>query len=915
MSFNPLIESAIPKFTLIPLFGLMLALAAGILAARVFDLTWPAWLVLTLIATAATIVWVRSGDYQRGTIAVVASFVLAGALSAATDSTRNHAPNRIAAIYDAGRINFDSQIELTGRLRREPEETPDGFLLWLEAEKIKFQSNEQTAAGQIRLTLPIDSAETRRFFDDLQLHYAARIKVAATITREDRFRNIGTQSFRQILQMQDLDATGLIKRIGSIEKLNDAPRWNLLTVIYRLRIGLINRFRRYFDSPTTGIMAASLLNNRYFLDKTTSDNFRDGGTFHVLVISGVHITFIGFLAAWLMRRLTKNLVAQFIAANVFLWTFAFAVGAEVPVTRAAAMFTILHLGALFYREATALNSFGAVGLLLLAWRPADLFDVSFQLTFASVGALVAFAFPLFKKLQAVGEWRPSEETPVPPICPKWVKNLAEILFWSERKWQRAQRRQTWKARLFKSDLAIKCERWRIQSVLQFVFASIAVSLIITMFLLPLTTIYFHRFSPAGLVLNVFTEILMAAETFVALFALLVAQISETLARPFIALTEMLNAMMTFSVEPFRQIGVASFRVPIYSGWAKIIYLVYYLPIISLTIAVNRWNPFEISNLKSQISNRKLIYALLTAHGLLLTVILFHPFSDAITNGELRVDFLDVGQGDSALITTPRGTKFLIDGGGRPDFRRPTLDDEGHQIETFEPDARGIGEAVVSEFLWQNGVSQVDFIMPTHADADHIDGLNDVAKNFTVRQAFAGRTPPNRREFQRFTESLQTNHIPLEKLARGETFEIDDVKFQVLSPTLATDETAKTTNNDSVVLLVIYGARRFLFTGDAEAEAERQLLEQPENLISDVVKVAHHGSKTSSIPQFIAATKARFAVISVGRQSPYGHPKPEIVQRWLDSNATVMTTGQNGTITFTTDGESLRLQTFVDDKKN
>src|SRR5205823_8194676 len=117
--------------------------------------------------------------------------------------------------------------------------------------------------------------------------------------------------------------------------------------------------------------------------------------------------------------------------------------------------------------------------------------------------------------------------------------------------------------------------------------------------------------------------------------------------------------------------------------------------------------------------------------LLLTVVLFHPLSGARADGILHIDFLDVGQGDSALITTPDGTTLLIDGGGRPNIDWNASDDAEP---AFERDTGSIGERVVSEYLWSLGLDRVDYILPTHADADHIDGLNDVARNFKVRGA-------------------------------------------------------------------------------------------------------------------------------------------------------------------------------------
>src|SRR5690606_20900807 len=131
--------------------------------------------------------------------------------------------------------------------------------------------------------------------------------------------------------------------------------------------------------------------NKQFLDRQTAEIFRDGGTFHVLVISGLHITFIGALLLFFVRLFTRRRMAQFVVTATLLWTYSLAVGAGSPVIRAVVMFTIFLFGYAVYRTGSLTNTLGACGLVLLAWRPNDLFDPSFQLTMVSVGAIVAAA--------------------------------------------------------------------------------------------------------------------------------------------------------------------------------------------------------------------------------------------------------------------------------------------------------------------------------------------------------------------------------------------------------------------------------------------------------------------------------------------------------------------------------------------
>ncbi len=296
----------------------------------------------------------------------------------------------------------------------------------------------------------------------------------------------------------------------------------------------------------------------------------------------------------------------------------------------------------------------------------------------------------------------------------------------------------------------------------------------------------------------------------------------------------------------------------------------------------------------------------------IALIVIHPFSEGAATGKLRIDFLDVGQGDSALVTFPDNTTLLIDGGGQPGpFKRggmTTLDDGVE--ESFQRETRSIGESVVSEYLWWRGLDQVDYILATHADADHVDGLNDVARNFAVRAALVARTPDRDDEYATFAQTLSEKQIPLRLIGAGDVLRFGAVTVSVLWPPPTADAQAPSGNNDSIVLRLQLGERALLLTGDIEKAGESGMLQAQANLRTDVIKVGHHGSKTSSTPRLIAAAQPRFAVISVGQTSSFGHPNREVVERWRASGAQVLTTGSSGTITVTTDGRDLKVETFV-----
>jgi competence protein ComEC len=295
--------------------------------------------------------------------------------------------------------------------------------------------------------------------------------------------------------------------------------------------------------------------------------------------------------------------------------------------------------------------------------------------------------------------------------------------------------------------------------------------------------------------------------------------------------------------------------------------------------------------------------------LLLSLLVLHPFSAMRPDGKLHIDFLDVGQGDAALLTMPDGTTLLVDGGGRPNINQRNAQ-EGDEEPAFERDARSIGEGVVSQYLWARGMDRVDYILATHADADHIDGLNDVAGNFEVRSAIVARTPADDPEYLRFAGTMRRAGRPVEEIGAGDVLHFGEVSAQVLWPPPGGGGQAPSRNNDSILMLIRYGDKTFLMTGDIEKEGEAAVLSEGMDLRSDLVKVAHHGSKTSSTLGMVSATRPALAIISVGRTSMFGHPNKDVVERWRASGAEVMTTGQRGTISVVTDGHGIMIETFV-----
>ena len=898
-----------------PVFVLAVALSVGILAGHYLALQSETILVISITlgvgVALSSIAMTSKRKPWPASIFLISGFFCTGILLSLIEN-RPIPPNRIARMYDEGLIASGEPVELTGVIQGQPEAAPDSFYLTLRAESIRFKGTERNATGALLLLAHARAPQIAEEYDALELRHGARVRVMTTLDREDNFRNPGASSFTEYLERKSYDGTGVLKSPLLIERLNDERVFLPLAWLYEWRQQLQREFSKRFSPETAGVLGAALLGNQYNISRTAAERFRAGGTFHVLVISGLQIAFIGGLVLVIVRGLTRRKLLQFVLAATFLWAYTIAVGADASVVRSALMFTIFALAPVVGRRANTLNSLGGAALLLLVWKPNDLFDPSFQLTFLSVLSIVVLAVPLLQKMQQVGAWRPTMDTPYPPDCSEWFRLLSEAIFWSDRAWRKEIATSNISYRLFKTPIAARLERWHVQRLLRFTVAAIVVSASVQVVMLPLLVIYFHRLSMASLLLNIFVGVLMAMLAFVALAAVLLSHLSLRLGTPLVLLAEKVNWLMIHLVDPFTSLHIASIRLPHYSGWPASIYVLYYLPLGFLVFALARWNPLRpasIVKIKSRIFSAPRLRLASVTFAAAIAVIVFHPFSAAGPDGKLHVDFLDVGQGDSALLTMPDGTTLLVDGGGRPNINRSNADDVDAD-EPFERDTRSIGEAVVSEYLWARGLDRVDYILATHADADHIDGLNDVARNFKVRGAIVARAPANDPEYSRFATTMTEISVPVQKIGAGDVLRMGNVTAQVLWPPPGRDDNAPSGNNDSIMLLLRIGNRGFLLTGDIEKEGEASVLKEGTALHSDVVKVAHHGSKTSSTAAFVTATHPSLAIISVGRHSIFGHPNREVVERWRAGGAEVMTTGQRGTITVVTDGRALNGSPFI-----
>lgn len=250
----------------------------------------------------------------------------------------------------------------------------------------------------------------------------------------------------------------------------------------------------------------------------------------------------------------------------------------------------------------------------------------------------------------------------------------------------------------------------------------------------------------------------------------------------------------------------------------------------------------------------------------------------------KVSFIDVGQGDSVLIQLPwnRGN-YVIDVGGQMAFEKEQW------AERKEPFS--VGKNIVTPVLKANGISTLDKLIVTHSDADHMEGLIDVGGAMHIKELVYAEGGETKSIMQKALKALPK--IPRKAVLAGYSWMKGDATFQVISPI----QKGEGGNNDSIVITAVLDNKRWLFTGDIEKETELALLENP-LIKADILKVAHHGSKTSTTPAFIEQVKPTISIISCGLNNRFGHPREETLETLEKANTTIYRTDLQGEIIYT-----------------
>jgi competence protein ComEC len=720
---------------------------------------------------------------------------------------------------------------------------------------------ELEPGARARVTVPLQEGD-----HGLEFGYGRRVQFEAKVRRPRNFGNPGTFDYVRYLARRNIYWTASVPRGTPITVLEDECGSPLKAIIYELRVSALNRIETLYpgDSYAQAMTKAVLIGDSTNLERVWVEQFRRTGTYHALVISGLHVV---VLAGTLYRLLRWCFISELLAgllAAIGVWVYAAVTGGSPPAVRAAGGFTLYLVGRHMYRRGRILNLLAVVAVVYLALDPYQIFDASFQLSFLSVAAIGAFAEPITRAVmnrvrkagQSLGEssWDAGME-------PRQAEFRVELRLLIEMLalWTRIPARALTRA----CELAMRGLAWAgglfiLSAVMQIALA------------LPMA-VYFHRISVSGLTANLVVTPLMSLMVPVGFAAIF------TGFGPVAWLAHLLLDGSA-SVARWHTQFEPAHRIPDPPVWAALLLVA---SLVLAAAAIRLWPRLRWAVLGGAFAAFGLVFAA--------------PFEPLVPRGTLELTAIDVGQGEALLITTPERYVLLVDAGGIPVFgraRKPRLE---------------IGEDVVSPYLWRRRIQRVDAIAMTHAHEDHIGGLAALVENFNPAEIWTGAVPEGSPGTDVLNRARQRGVRVLQRNA-GEAFSFGGVDVEVLSPAGDYQPRDKPHNDDSLVLRLRFGEHSFLLTGDMERQAEWSLIDRGVLTRTTVLKVAHHGSRSSTLPEFLEATRPTFAIISAGYGNLFRHPHPELLERLEAHKTAILRTDQSGLITIRSDGRRLSVQT-------
>jgi competence protein ComEC len=860
-----------------PAVGLLAGAAFGLLAP---DLPhFPVYAFLIVCGAVAWWAW-RAAHARVLSAAVVASFFVGGAVLAGDAWQRAWRPSLWNAFEElaraqrsegeaAGRrlpLDEEAFAVIDGVLRADAAPTQSGVSLSVEVEGLDGQDRQDgrdvqdrqegrdgrdgqdgpRISGGIIVTV-VGSLATERM---AEWRAGRRVRMPVQLRRPSRYLNPGVPDLERALARRGTRLVGSVKSGALVDVIEHGNRLDEAMAAARAfaRRAIADAVGPW-GAQSAAIVAAIVLGDRAGLDQEVQRRLQEAGTYHVIAISGSNIAILAGLLLSAFRIAGWLGRGAMLSAIVTLLVYARLVGDGASVDRATLMAVVYLSARAVDQRSPPLNALAVVAAMVVATDPLSVVDPAFLLTFGATLAILL-------------------------VIPAVATINAEHAEHAEKK--------SLSASSASSALIVVAAR-----TIRSMFAASAAA---EALLLPVGAAIFSRVTFAGLGLNFLAIPLMGVAQIAGMVVVPLSAVSRPAALAAGWAAHAGAAGLVKSATLVDRTPMLTYRLaPPF--WAAI--AVYY---VALAVAWTLWrHRATITGSAEAPSARAARRAAAIVATCAAIWILIDPRAlvAATGDGRLHITFLDVGQGDSIFVRFPRGRSMLVDTGGLS------------PSSSFD-----IGDRVVAPVMREAGIRRLDYLVLTHGDPDHIGGAPLILREFWPREVWEGIPVPRFEPLTALRMAVQASGARWANVDAGDGTEVDGVQVTARHPTPADWERQKVRNDDSIVLELRWRDVSVLLTGDIGKEPERAvaLTLSPSRL--RILKVPHHGSLTSSTREFLEAVRPQVAVVSAGRSNHFGHPVPEVIDRYREIGAELFRTDRDGAVTVNSDGWTVNVDTFL-----
>ena len=865
-------------FAAAPMFFAACCFALGVAGIH-FIWVSPAWLLFEMLCSATVTIVSAHKATRVALLPLGCVFALLGAFCA--EMARAPDPQtQLTLLADNTQKTFLGEIVRIGPLKQDAWTAP--FSNKAREEQSQRIDLRISAVGSRQYAVPVSGGLQLTVYAPLQAafpHLACGSLVRVTVAAHppERYFDPGVWDAAAYLRGQGIGALGSTAA-AHVDVLRTAQHRSPGCWLHSMQQAASGKLIAFADDPSAsklpaslrldhedaGMLTAMLTGDRTYLQRRVRTGFERTGSFHLLVVSGMHLAIFAGVIFWIAGLVRLPRLPATLATIGLSFGYALFTGFGQPVQRSFWMVALYLIGRLFWRERNSMNAIGFAALFLLAVDPHSLLEPSFQMTLLSVVAIADIAAPVAQKTFApllhgahylwllamdatlpprVAQFRVSLRMIAEALRPLFGRHIANVFF------------------PLTVRLALR--------VLELLLVSVVIELVMSM---PMA-LYFHRITAVALPVNFLIVPFLGLLLPAALLTFAVLLLAPGAAFIPAALTAAVLHIVVFIVHTFASLRAGDMRIPD----PRPIQIAAWLMLLAFSIWIVRKGRFALA-----ITTCALVAAA-------LVVVL--PIPITYRKGTLEITAIDVGQGDSLFVITPDGKTLLIDAGG---------------IVGESPESNfDIGEDVVSPVLWSRGIQRLDAVAITHAHEDHIGGMLSVLANFRPRQLWIGINPSSPLYDKVLAEAASLG-ISIHHRVAGDRFTFGGTNIHVLAPAADYHPAAIPGNDDSLVLHIAYRNTSALLEGDAQKASEARMMSE-DGLHSNLLKIGHHGSITSTNPWFLSAVSPSWAAISVGRHNYYGHPRHEVLEELQASHVRTYRTDVLGASSFFLDGTRVTAQ--------